>query len=141
MNQPAPRLAPAGMRLPVPAHVVAASIALGVATTTLGIAYATTTVNRSPELEAKSVVALVERPLGWLMVIVGAWVVLAALSGAARSSAHAIAAVLHGAYLIALVATFVLAYPLQPLHGVALAVFGLVAHGGAAIDYWKRGYR
>lgn len=141
MSQPAPRLAPAGMRLPVPWHVIAASIVLGVATIVLGVAYATTEVNRAPALEAKSVVALIERPLGWLMVVIGAWVVLAAMAGTARASAHSIAAVLHGAYLVALLATFVLAYPLQPLHGVALAVFGLVAHGGAGIDYWKRGYR
>ena len=137
----APRLAPAGMRLPIPKHVTAASLALGLATIVLGIAYATTDVYRPPELEAQSVVALVERPLGWCMVLVGTWVVLAALAGAARASAHAIAAVLHGAYLFALLMTYVLAYPLQPLHGVALAVFGLVAHGGAGIDYWKRGYR
>lgn len=142
MTPPIPtRKAPPEMRLPTPRHVALASFALGGATAVLGIAYATTEVHRPPQLERESVVALIERPLGWAMLVVGLWVVAAASTGVTRASAHAIAAVLHGAYLLALVATYVLAFPWQPLQGVALAIFGLVAHGGASLDYWRRGYR
>ena len=129
------------MKLPTPRHVTLASLVLGVATLVLGVGYATTEVYRVPELQAESVVALIEHPLGWLMIVSGAWVVLATITRTARASAHAVAAILHGAYLVALMATFVLAYPLQPVQGVALALFGLVAHGGASLDYWGRGWR
>lgn len=135
------RRAPAAMRLPVPRHVAAASLVMGIGTVVLGIGYATTKVLRAPALEAKSVVAAIEVPLGWVMVAVGAWVTVAAIVGHGRASAHAIAAVVHGAYLLALVITFVIAYPLQPVQGVALALFGFIAHGGACLDYWQRGWR
>jgi hypothetical protein len=129
------------MRLPVPRHVQAASVAMGVGTIVLGIAYATSSVYRRPELEDRSVVALIERPLGWLMIAVGVWVVIAAVIRHTRASAHAVAAVMHGGYLAAMAATFFLAFPYQSAAGVALALFPFVAHGGCAIDYWSRGYR
>jgi hypothetical protein len=136
-----PRRAPADMRLPVPRHVVAASLAMGVGTIVLGVAYATTSVYRRPELEARSVVAVIERPLGWVLIVLGAWVVLAAVGRHTRASAHAVTAVAHGAYLAAIAATYVLAYPFQSLAPVALALFACIGHGGAAIDFWQRGYR
>jgi CHASE2 domain-containing sensor protein len=129
------------MRLPVPRHVAAASVLMGFATCVLGGAYATTDVYRRPELEARSVVAVIEEPLGWVTLAVGLWVVAAALLGRSRASAHAVAAVCHGAYFVAIAATYVLAFPYQPLPAVALALFGLIAHGGASIDYWQRGWR
>lgn len=135
------RRAPAEMRLYVPRHVVLSSIALGAATTILGAGYAAGTVYRRPELEDRSLVAVLEHPLGWVMVVLGAWVVLAALLGVSRASAHGLAAVAHGLYLVAIAATFVLAYPFQSIVGVALAIFGFVAHGGACLAYWERGYR
>ena len=137
----ATRKAPAEMRLPVPRHVAAASILMGLGSCVLGITYATTDVHRRPELEARSVVAVIERPLGWITLAIGLWVVCAALLGRSRASAHAVAAVAHGAYFIALAATYVLAFPYQPLPAVALALFGLIAHGGASLDYWQRGWR
>jgi len=136
-----PRRAPADMRLPVPRHVILASLAMGVGTVVLGFAYATTSVYRRPELEARSVVAIIERPLGWAMIVVGLWVIAATVGRHTRASAHAVAAVLHGAYLAAIAATYLFAWPFQSLAGVALALFGCVAHGGAALDYWQRGYR
>jgi hypothetical protein len=136
-----PRRAPADMRLPVPRHVALASLAMGVGTVVLGLAYATGTVYRRPQLEAKSVVALIETPLGWVMAAVGAWVIVAGVAGHARASAHGVAATVCGAYLLAMCATVVLAWPLQSFVGPALALFPFVAHGGAALDYWQRGYR
>jgi hypothetical protein len=129
------------MRLPVPRHVALASLAMGAASVILGVAYATGSVYRRPELEARSVVAIIEQPLGWALIAVGLWVIAAGAFRHTRASAHAVAAVLHGAYLAALAATYVLAYPLQSLAPVALALFACVAHGGGAIDYWQRGYR
>ena len=129
------------MRLPTPRHVWLATLTLGLGTLVLGFGYLTTKVYRVPELEEQSVVAVIERPLGGLMLVVGAWVFVAGLTGCGRAIAHAVAAILHGAYFVALAATYVLAYPLQPEQGVALGLFGLVAHGGASIDYWQRGWR
>jgi hypothetical protein len=137
-----PRRAPADMRLPVPRHATAASIVLGVATAALGFAYLTAIVpNRSAALEEQSVVAVIENPLGWALLASGGWVVVATLVRQARSSAHAIAAVVHLAHLCALAATFVIAWPLQPAPPVITAVFAVIAHGGASLDMWKRGYR
>jgi hypothetical protein len=129
------------MRLPVPRHVIAASLAMGIASVILGGAYATSSVYRRPELEARSVVALIEVPLGWALIAIGLWVIAAGAFRHTRASAHAVAAVIHGAYLAAMVATLILAWPLQSFAGVALALFPCVAHGGCAIDYWQRGYR
>jgi len=140
-HQPHTRKAPPGMRLPVPRHVVLASLLMGVGTLTLGIGYATVAVYRRPDVEARSVVAAIEHPLGWCMAVIGAWVLLAVITGHTRASAHVVAAVAHGVYLAAVLITIVLTYPLTPPQLGALALFGLIAHGGAALDYWKRGYR
>jgi hypothetical protein len=137
-----PRRAPADMRLPVPRHATLASLLLGAVTAALGFVYLTEIVpNRSQALEGESVVAVIEQPLGWALLVAGGWVAVACLLRQARSSAHAIAAVVHLVHLFALVATFVIAYPLQPAPPVLSAVFAVVAHGGASLDYWKRGYR
>lgn len=129
------------MRLPVPRHVRFASVALGFGTAVMGLGYATIPVYRPPALERESVVAAIETPLGWVMLVVGLWVLVAAFLGHGRASAHAVAAAAHGVYLGAMVLTYLFAYPLQPLQGVALALFGLIAHGGASLDYWQRGWR
>lgn len=129
------------MRLPVPRHVAAASVVLGVASVILGVGYATVKVIRPPELEAQSILAVIEVPLGWVLAVAGLVVIVAAALRSARASAHTLAAVAHGAFLVALLLTYVNAYPLQAPQGPALALFGFVAHGGAALDYWQRGYR
>ena len=137
-----PRRAPADMRLPVPLHVRLASVLLGLSSCLLGFAYLTAIVpNRSPELAEKSVVAVIETPLGWALLAVGGWVVIAAAVAQARSSSHLVAAAVHGVHLAALIATFFIAWPLQPAPPVITAVFAVVAHGGASLDYWKRGWR
>jgi hypothetical protein len=136
------RKAPPEMRLPVPLHVRAASVVLGVCTFALGFLYLTEiTPNRSAALEAVSVVAQIEAPLAWALMTAGGWVVIATCLSQARASAHAIAAVTHGVHLTALAATFVIAYPLQPAPGVITAVFAVIAHAGGSLDYWKRGWR
>jgi hypothetical protein len=71
----------------------------------------------------------------------GGWVIIATCLSQARASAHAIASAVHGVHLAALAATFLIAYPLQPAPGVVTAVFAVIAHGGASIDYWQRGWR
>lgn len=130
------------MRLPVPGHVRLWGAVLGLLTLGLGLSYLLSPVpNRAPELEARSVVALIELPLGFAMIGAGGWVVVATLVSQARSSAHAVAGVVHLAHVAALAATFVLAYPYQPLPGLFLASFGVIAHGGACLDYWQRGWR
>jgi hypothetical protein len=135
------RKAPPDMRLPVPRYIRLSSAALGIATAVMGIGYATIQVYRRPALEAQSVVAVIEEPLGWAMFAAGLWVLAAALIGHGRASAHGVAAACHAAFLGAIAATYVIAYPLQPIQGVALALFGFIAHGGASLDYWQRGWR
>jgi hypothetical protein len=139
---PERRRAPRELRLPVPRVVSVWGAILGLATASLGFAYLTAIVpNRRPELEARSVVAIIETPLSAVWLIVGGWVVVATLVGQARASAHAIAAVVHLAHLTAVAATFVIAYPFQPVPGIVLALFPAIAHGGASLDYWSRGWR
>jgi hypothetical protein len=136
------RRAPADMRLPVPRHVRMASVVLGVATCLLGFVYLTEiTPNRAAPLEEESVVAVIELPLGWTFLGVGGWVVIAACVAQARASAHAVAAAVHTVHLMALVVTFFIAYPLQPAPPVITAVFAVIAHGGASLDHWQRGWR
>lgn len=134
------RVAPPGVTLPVPVHVRLTSVGLGAATMLLGLVYLTTPPRRGGPLSS-SVMALMEAPLGWVMLALGGWVVLAALAQAARSSAHGVAAVVHLTYTVALVATFLQLEPPRPTVASVLSVFAFVAHGGACIDYWKRGYR
>lgn len=135
------RKAPPGMRLPVPRHVALASFAMGVGTFVLGVGYATVEVYRRPEVAERSVIAVIEHPLGWVLALLGLWVTIASIVGRSRASAHALAAVAHGVYLAAALVTLALTYPLTPPQLGALALFGFVAHGGAALDYWQRGWR
>lgn len=136
------RRAPAGMRLPVPVHVRVWGSVLGMLTALLGFVFLAPPVpNRPADLDARSVVAVFEQPLGWALLAVGGWVVLASIVGHARASAHAVAGVVHVAHLVALVATFLIAYPLQPVPQIVLAGFAVIAHGGACLDYWQRGWR
>lgn len=106
----------------------------------LGIVYLTVPPRRDGPL-SNSVMALMEAPLGWVMVALGGWVILATIARTARSSAHGVAAVVHLVYTVALVATFLQTVPPKPTVASVLSVFAFVAHGGASIDYWKRGYR
>lgn len=135
-----PRTAPPGLTLPVPLHVKATSVGLGAASMLLGVVYLTAPPQRTGPL-SNSVMALMEQPLGWTMLALGGWVVLAALSGVARSSAHGVAAMAHLVYSVALVLTFLQLVPPRPTVASVLSVFAFVAHGGASIDYWKRGWR
>jgi hypothetical protein len=136
------RRAPAGMRLPVPPFIRVWGAVLGGLTMALGLALTVEPVpNRPEQLEARSVVALIELPLGLAMIGAGAWVILATALTQARASAHAVAAVVHGAHLGALAATFVIAYPWQPAPPIVTAGFAVIAHGGACLDYWQRGWR
>lgn len=135
-----PRVAPPGLTLPVPLHVRITSVGLGVGTMLLGLIYLTAPPRRDGPLSS-SVMALMECPLGWVMLALGGWVVLASFGRSARSSAHGVAAVAHLTYSGALVATWLQLEPPQPTVASVLSVFAVVAHGGACIDYWKRGYR
>lgn len=136
------RRAPDAMRLPVPAHVRLWGAVLGLFTAALGFVFLTSPVpNRPPDLEAASVVAIIELPLGLAMIGAGGWTVLATLVTQARASAHAVTAVVHLAHVFALCATFVIAYPMQPLPPILTGVFAVIAHGGASLDYWQRGWR
>lgn len=134
------RVAPPGVTLPVPLHVSVTSAFLGSASALLGLVYLTSPPKRTGPL-SNSVMALMETPLGWVMVVLGSLVFLAAVSATARSSAHAVAAVAHLAYTVALVITWASLEPPHPTVASVLSVFAFVAHGGASIDYWKRGYR
>ena len=140
MDSLRPRIAPPGLTLPVPLHVRVTSVGLGVATYLLGLVYLVSPPRRTGPL-SNSVMALMETPLGWCMVFLGCWVVLAAFTSAARASAHGVAAVAHLAYCVALVVTWASLEPPTPTVASVLSVFAFVAHGGACIDYWKRGYR
>lgn len=136
------RRAPAGLRLPVPLFIRLWGAVLGMLTVALGLVYLITPVpNRPPELAARSVVAVIEVPLGWSMVAAGVWVVTATVVSHSRASAHAVAGIVHLAHTVAIAATVVIAYPLQPLPVLVLAAFAVIAHGGACLDYWQRGWR
>lgn len=141
MHQPIPtRTAPRGLTLPVPLHVRATSVGLGGASMLLGLIYLTVPPRRDGPL-SNSVMAVLEAPLGWVMLALGGWVVLAALAGIARASAHGVTAMAHAVYTVALVLTFLSVHPPRPSVASVLSVFAVVAHGGASIDYWKRGWR
>lgn len=136
------RRAPEGLRLPVPLSVRLWGAVLGMLTVALGLVYLIAPVpNRPPALEARSVVAVIEVPLGWAMVAAGLWVVAATLVSHSRASAHAVAGIVHLAHAVAIAATVVIAYPLQPLPVLVLATFAVIAHGGACLDYFGRGWR
>jgi hypothetical protein len=142
-REPIPtRRAPAGMRLPVPVHVRLWGAVLGALTMALGLALTLEPVpHRTRALDERSVVAVIELPLGLAMIGAGLWVIIATAFTQARASAHAVAGVVHGAHLGALAATFVIAYPWQPVPPIVTAGFAVIAHGGACLDYWQRGWR
>lgn len=128
------------MTLPVPLHVALTSLGLGVGSMLLGVIYLTNPPRRTGPL-SNSVMALMEQPIGWAMVFIGAWVVLAAVTGWSRASAHMVAAMAHLVYMGALFFTFLQLVPPRPTVASVLSIFAFVAHGGACLDYWKRGYR
>lgn len=142
-RKPVPtRRAPADLRLPVPWHVRVWGAVLGLLTGSLGFVFLTSPVpNRPLELEAESVVAIIELPLGFAMIGAGGWVVVATMLTQARASAHAVAGVVHLAHVFALTATLFIAWPLQPVPPILTAAFAVIAHGGACLDYWQRGWR
>jgi hypothetical protein len=135
-----PRTAPPGLTLAVPLHVQLTSVFLGLGSMALGLVYLISPPKRNGPL-SNSVMALMEQPLGWVMVVLGLWVVLAAGFRSSRASAHAVAAMCHGAYMAALVATALMTEPPRLTVAAVLSLFAVVAHGGACLDYWKRGYR
>ena len=136
------RRAPVGMRLPVPAFIRVWGAVLGLLSAALGLVLLTAPVpNRPLALESRSVVALIELPLGLAMIGAGGWVVVATPVGQATASAHAVTGVVHLAHVFALAATFVIAYPWQPIPPIVTASFAVIAHGGACLDYWQRGWR
>jgi hypothetical protein len=136
------RRAPAELRLPVPGHIRLWGAVLGALSAVLGFVLLTSPVpNRPADLEARSVVAVIETPLGWAMLAAGGWVVIGTAVSQARASAHAVVAVVHLAHVVALGATFLIAYPLQPLPPILTGAFAVIAHGGACLDYWNRGWR
>jgi len=140
-QEPLTRLAPPGLTLPVPLHVQLVSLAMGVASVLLGVVYLTDPPRpRSPALPVATVEYLTPA-MAWCMVCAGAWVILAAVARAGRSSAHGVAAVVHVTYCAGLVATFVELQPFRISVVSILSVFAWIAHGGACIDYWKRGWK
>lgn len=140
MSSTMPRTAPPGLTLPVPLHVQVVSVFMGLATVVLGMVYLT---NPPPMASPTRVTTLSELTpaLAWCMVATGAWVILATFARAARASAHGVAAVVHVTYCVGLVATFLTLEPFRVTVVSALSVFAWVAHGGACIDYWKRGWK
>lgn len=131
-----------GITLPVPIYVTAAGLAMGVLTSVLGVAHLTRDPARPPGLAGNSVVAVIEPVLGWVLIALGAWVVAATLTRTARASAHAVAAVAHAAYLVALLLTLAfVGIRSGPSVTATLAGFALVAHTGACLAYWQRGHR
>lgn len=136
-----PRTAPPGLTLPVPVHVQLAGGALGAATVWLGLVYLVTPPPLASVARPASTLALLTPALAWCMIAAGGWVILSTVARAARASAHLVAAVVHLAYLAGLVATFLQLQPFRISVVSALSVFAVIAHGGACIDYWKRGWK
>lgn len=135
------RVAPPGLTLPVPLHVQLSSLLLGLLSVVLGMIYLV-----DPPPEASPAVPFttldyLRPPVVVLLLLMGSLVVLATLGRAARSSAHGLAAIVHLAYTVGLVATFFQTEPVRITIVSILSVFAWVAHGGACIDYWKRGWK
>jgi len=134
------RPAPLGLTLPVPLHVQFVSLLMGAATVLLGVVYLVSPPATGPARPVSTVEYLTPI-LAWAMVASGAWVILATIARAARSSAHGVAAVVHLTYCAGLVVTFVELQPFRVTVVSILSVFAWIAHGGACIDYWKRGWK
>lgn len=125
----------------MPLHVKVAGGALGLVTAMLGLIYLLAPPRRVPALERVSVVAVLEPFLGWAMLAIGGWVLLATATATARASAHLVAAVSHALYFGACVASFLLTVPPRPTVAAVLALGVFIAHGGACLAYWQRGWR
>jgi len=136
-----PRRAPQGLTLPVPLYTKVAGGLLGLDTLMLGLIYLLAPPERIPALEQVSVVAVLEPTLGWAMITTGLWVVGGTLIGRSRASAHMVATVCHCLYFGACVASFLLTVPPLPTVAAVLALGVAVAHGGACLAYWQRGWR
>lgn len=136
-----PRTAPQELALPVPPYVKVLGVGLGLGTAVLGLVYLLWPPYRPPGIAELSVVATIEPALGWVMVMLGTWVVAATLVGHGRASAHAVAAAAHGVYMLALVWSLFLTGPIVPSVAATLSWFALIAHAGWSLDYWQRGYR
>lgn len=136
-----PRTAPPGLTLAVPTHVQVASGFMGLATVVLGIVYLTSPPPLASPARVTTTLSELTPALAWCMVAVGAWVILATFARAARASAHGVAAVVHLTYCAGLVITFLDLEPFRVSAISALSVFAWIAHGGACIDYWKRGWK
>lgn len=135
-----PRIAPAGMTLPVPRHVKAAGTFLGAATAALGIHLLTTGYRPGGALDV-TMLQVMREPLGWCFLLVGVVVVCAHLTGAARASVHGVAAVAHVVHCLALFVSIAFSNYGQVTLAAMLSLFAWVAHAGCSLDYWKRGYR
>lgn len=135
-----PRVAPPGLTLTVPLHVQLASAVLGALTVVLGCSYLTSPPPVGSAARPTTIGELTP-VLAWVMVAAGGWVILSVAARAARSSAHGIAAVVHATYCAGLVITSLTFEPFRVTVVSILSVFAVVAHGGACIDYWKRGWK
>lgn len=136
-----PRTAPPGLTLPVPLHVQLVGGLMGLATVVLGLVYLVSPPPLASPVRPATTLGVLTPVLAWCMVAVGGWVMLATFARAARSSAHGVAAVVHLTYCAGLVLTFLQLEPLRVTVVSALSVFAVIAHGGAAIDYWRRGWK
>lgn len=129
------------MTLDVPVHVRCAGGLLGVGTVLIGLIYLAAPPERRGPSQLTSVIAVMEPVLGWVMLVLGSGVVLATVLGQARASAHVLATAVHATYMGGLVVQFLITQPVRPTVTAVLSFMGAVAHGGAALAYWQRGYR
>jgi hypothetical protein len=136
-----PRTAPPGLTLPVPLHVQLASAVMGAATVLLGLVYLVTPPRLGGAAQPFSTVDALTPPLAWCMVAGGAAVILATVARAARSSTHGVTAVVHLTYCVGLAISALQQEPVRITVVSVLSVFAFIAHGGACIDYWKRGWK
>lgn len=135
-----PRIAPVGLTLPVPRHVLVAGLFLGAATFALGLLLVVTGYAPGGPLDTTVLQALRE-PLGWSFLLIGLAVVCAHLLTTARASVHAVAAVAHVVHCVALFVSIAFSDYEGVTVASVLSLFAWVAHGACSLDYWKRGYR
>ena len=135
-----PRIAPAGLTLPVPRHVMLAGVFMGAATAALGVLLLTTGYQPGSALDT-TVLQLLRQPLGWSFLLIGVAATCAHLTGTARASVHGVAAVAHVIHCVALFVSVAFSSYGQVTVASMLSLFAWVAHGGCSLDYWKRGYR
>ena len=135
-----PRIAPAGMTLPVPRHVKVAGFLMGLATIGLGALLLASPPRAGGALDT-TVLQLIRPPLGWAFLLIGLAVVCAHLTATARASAHGVAAVAHVIHCVALFLSIAFSEYNQVTVASVLSLFAWLAHGGCSLDFWKRGYR